>query len=138
MAETRKRKFWGWGYEAGGPNLFEQQKHMAERMAKRFGLGPARVDVATEESELNLRAPRNQPSARARGTLSMPDARARGHTYGKSSGDIRRAFLTHHPESDRRGRVSARRARSDSPARMVRRCAPGGNSLRRRIKRVLG
>ncbi len=39
MAENRKRKFWGWGYEDQGPTP-EQQKHMAERMAKRFGLGP--------------------------------------------------------------------------------------------------
>jgi len=37
MAE-RRRKFWGWGYEDQGPTP-EQQKHMAERMAKRFELG---------------------------------------------------------------------------------------------------
>src|ERR1700689_591538 len=39
MAENRKRKFWGWGYEDQGPTP-EQQKHMAERMAKGFVLGP--------------------------------------------------------------------------------------------------
>ena len=60
MAEQRKRKFWGWGYEDQGPNP-EQQKHMAERMAKRFGIGPLELMAPPKESELNLRAPRIKP-----------------------------------------------------------------------------
>jgi len=42
MAEQRKRKFWGWGYEDQHPNA-EQQKHIGERVAKRFGLGPLTI-----------------------------------------------------------------------------------------------
>src|ERR1700733_2346913 len=62
MAEDRKRKFWGWGYEDQGPTP-EQQKHMAERMAKRFGLDQLELAPPPKESGLNLRAPRVKPPA---------------------------------------------------------------------------
>ena len=91
MAEDRKRKFWGWGYEDQGPNP-EQQKHMAERMSKRFGLGPLELMPPPKESELNLRAPRIKPPARIEAICSTTTHDRAGHTYGKSSGDIRRAF----------------------------------------------
>ena len=60
MAEQRKRKFWGWGYEDQAPNA-EQNKHIAERMAKRFGLAPLTITPPPREEELNLRAPRIKP-----------------------------------------------------------------------------
>ena len=96
MAEQRKRKFWGWGYEDQGPNP-EQQKHMAERMAKRFGLGPLELTPPPKESELNLRAPRIKPPAALEAICSTSIHDRAGHTYGKSSGDIRRAFRRHYP-----------------------------------------
>ena len=65
MAEQRKRKFWGWGYEDQQPNA-EQLKHMAERMAKRFDLGALEITPPPTEAELNLRAPRVTPPGRAR------------------------------------------------------------------------
>ena len=76
MAE-RRRKFWGWGYEDQGPTP-EQQKHMAERMAKRFGLEPLDITPPPKESELNLRAPRVQAAGCARSDLHDRAARARG------------------------------------------------------------
>src|ERR1700730_6768510 len=96
MAEQRKRKFWGWGYEDQGPNP-EQQKHMAERMAKRFGLAPLELTPSPKESELNLRAPRIKPPAALEAICSTSIHDRAGHTYGKSSGDIRRAFRRHYP-----------------------------------------
>src|SRR6266852_1054878 len=96
MAENRKRKFWGWGYEDQGPTP-EQQKHMAERMAKRFGLGPLELTPPPKGSELNLRAPRVKPPAALEAICSTSIHDRAGHTYGKSSGDIRRAFRRHYP-----------------------------------------
>ena len=107
MAENRKRKFWGWGYEDQGPTP-EQQKHMAERMAKRFGLGPLEITPPPKESELNLRAPRVKPPAALEAICTTAPHERAGHTYGKGSRDIRRAYPARLSESDRRGRVSAR------------------------------
>jgi alkyldihydroxyacetonephosphate synthase len=96
MAENRKRKFWGWGYEDQGPTP-EQQKHMAERMAKRFGLGPLELAPPPKESELNLRAPRVKPPASLEAICSTATHERAGHTYGKGSRDIRRAFRRYYP-----------------------------------------
>ena len=96
MAENRKRKFWGWGYEDQGPTP-EQQKHMAERMAKRFGLGPLEITPPPKESELNLRAPRVKPPSALEAICSTATHERAGHTYGKGSRDIRRAFRRAYP-----------------------------------------
>ena len=96
MAENRKRKFWGWGYEDQGPTP-EQQKHMAERMAKRFGLGPLEITPPPKESELNLRAPRVKPPAALEAICStaptiaraIPTARDRAISGARSGGTIR-------------------------------------------------
>src|ERR1019366_9291758 len=96
MAENRKRKFWGWGYEDQGLTP-EQQKNLAERMAKRFGLGPLELTPAPKESELNLRAPRVKPPAALEAICSTSARDRAGHTYGKSSRDLRRAFRRDYP-----------------------------------------
>src|SRR5579862_4062604 len=96
MSENRKRKFWGWGYEDQGPTP-EQQKHMAERMAKRFGLGALELTPPPKESELNLRAPRVKPPAALEAICSTHTHDRAGHTYGKGSRDIRRAFRRDYP-----------------------------------------
>ena len=96
MAEKRKRKFWGWGYEDQGPTP-EQQKHMAERMAKRFGLGPLEITPPPKESDLNLRAPRVKPPAALEAICSTAPQERAGHTYGKGSRDIRRAYRRDYP-----------------------------------------
>ena len=96
MAENRKRKFWGWGYEDQGPTP-EQQKHMAERMAKRFGLGPLELAPPPKESDLNLRPPRVKPPAALEAICTTAPHERAGHTYGKGSRDIRRAFRRDYP-----------------------------------------
>src|SRR5277367_5963929 len=87
MAENRKRKFWGWGYEDQGPTP-EQQKHMAERMAKRFDLPELKLTPPPTEAELNLRAPRVQPPASLKDICSTSTHERAGHSYGKGSRDI--------------------------------------------------
>jgi alkyldihydroxyacetonephosphate synthase len=95
MAE-RRRKFWGWGYEDQGPTP-EQQRHMAERMAKRVGLGDLKITRHPTPAELNLRAPRvNPPDSLA--AICTTDAWERaGHTYGRGFRDIVRAFRRYYP-----------------------------------------
>ena len=95
MAE-RKRKFWGWGYEDQGPTP-EQQKHMAERMAKRFGLGELTLTPPPTEKELNLRAPRVQPPDSLKEMCSTSTHDRAGHSYGKGSRDLIRAFRRFYP-----------------------------------------
>ena len=68
MAENRKRKFWGWGYEDQGPTP-EQQKHMAERMAKRFGLGPLELTPPPKESDLESARAAGEAAGCARSDL---------------------------------------------------------------------
>ena len=81
MAE-RMRKFYGWGYEDQGPDA-AQQRHMAERMAKRFGLAELKITPAPTADELNLRAPRVKPPD-ALAPLCSFSAHARAeHSYGR-------------------------------------------------------
>ncbi len=96
MAENRRRKFWGWGYEDQGLTP-EQQRHFAEGIAARFGLGPIEITPAPKESELNLRAPRVKPPAALEAICSTSTYDRAGHTYGKGSRDLRRAFHRYYP-----------------------------------------
>ena len=95
MAE-RRRKFWGWGYEDQGPNA-EQQKHMAERMAKRFGLGPFTIAQPPKESELNLRPPRISPPDSLKPICSMSTYDRAARSYGRGFRDVVRAFRRYYP-----------------------------------------
>jgi alkyldihydroxyacetonephosphate synthase len=95
MAE-RRRKFWGWGYEDQGPTP-EQQKHMAERMARRFGLPELTVMPHPKESELNLRAPRVTPPDSCAGFCTTSTWERAGHTYGRGFRDLVRAYRRHYP-----------------------------------------
>src|SRR5215469_9174936 len=90
MAE-RRRKFWGWGYEDQGPNP-EQQKHMAARMAKRFGLASLEITPPPTEAELKLRAPRVKVPDALKEICSTSIYDRAGHSYGKSFRDGVRAF----------------------------------------------
>jgi alkyldihydroxyacetonephosphate synthase len=90
MAE-RKRKFWGWGYEDQGPNP-DQQRRMAERMAKRFGLNELKLVAPPTEAELNLRAPRIRPPDALAAICSTSTYDRAARSYGRGFRDIVRAF----------------------------------------------
>ncbi len=95
MAE-RRRKFYGWGYEDQGPTP-EQQRHMAERMAKRFDLGPLTITPAPREQELNLRAPRVLPPDSLAEICSTSTYDRAAHSYGRGFRDIVRAYRRYFP-----------------------------------------
>jgi len=96
MAEQRKRKFWGWGYEDQHPNA-EQQKHIGERVAKRFGLGPLTITPPPREDELNLRAPRVKPPDALATIFSTSIYDRASHSYGRGYRDVVRAFRRYYP-----------------------------------------
>jgi alkyldihydroxyacetonephosphate synthase len=96
MAEQRKRKFWGWGYEDQAPNA-EQNKHIAERMAKRFGLAPLTITPPPREDELNLRAPRIKPPDALAAIFSTSPYDRASHSYGRGYRDVVRAFRRYYP-----------------------------------------
>jgi alkyldihydroxyacetonephosphate synthase len=96
MAEQRKRKFWGWGYEDQHPNA-EQQKHIGERVAKRFGLGPLTITPPPREDELNLRASRIKPPDALAAIFSTSIYDRASHSYGRGYRDVVRAFRRYYP-----------------------------------------
>jgi alkyldihydroxyacetonephosphate synthase len=91
-----RRKFYGWGYEDQGPNS-DQQRHMAERMAKRFGLSELKIMPAPTEDELKLRAPRVAPPDALATICSVSTYERAAHSYGRSFRDIVRAFRREYP-----------------------------------------
>ena len=87
----RKLKFWGWGYEDGGPDP-TQVRRIAEALQGRLGLAEVRVDAEPRLEELELRPPRVKPPESLRVLLvDDPYERAR-HTFGRSYRDVVRAF----------------------------------------------
>jgi alkyldihydroxyacetonephosphate synthase len=85
----RRRKFWGWGWEDGGPTP-EQEQGIARTLAERFGaralVPPPRVE------EITLHAPRVKPPD-ALGPIVSHDPYDRlAHTYGKGYRDVVRAL----------------------------------------------
>src|SRR6516164_7123826 len=89
--QTRRVKFWGWGYEDQGPNP-EQQARMTQRMADRFGLGELTITRPPKLEEINLRPPRISPPPSCAAIVSVDPYDRAAHTYGKSSADLVRAF----------------------------------------------
>jgi alkyldihydroxyacetonephosphate synthase len=87
---TRKRKFWGWGWEDGGPNE-EQARGVAHTLAQRFGVA---IDLAPvpRADEIALAAPRVAPPAALAPICSADPHERLGHTYGKGFRDIVRAL----------------------------------------------
>ena len=96
MGKQRRRKFWGWGYEDQHPDG-DQQARIAERVSKRFGLGPLTITPPPREEELNLRTPRIKPSASLDEILSTSTYDRAAHSYGRGYRDVVRAFRRYYP-----------------------------------------
>jgi len=88
---TRRRKFWGWGWEDEGPSAEEQQE-IARLLAARFRLPEVTITPPPRIEELQLRAPRVRPPAALDGICSTDPYDRAGHTYGKAFRDVARAF----------------------------------------------
>lgn len=84
---TRRRKFWGWGYE--DERIDDAQKKMFAAMVSHQFPGFEPQDRTEPEiDEIELPAPRIEPSAALSGILSSDKFDRAAHTYGKSSRDI--------------------------------------------------
>lgn len=86
---ARRRKFWGWGWEDGGPTP-EQEQGIARTLAERFG--PLELVAPPRVEEIALRPPRVRPPD-ALGPIVTHDPHERlAHTYGKGFRDVVRAL----------------------------------------------
>jgi alkyldihydroxyacetonephosphate synthase len=90
MSQTRRRKFWGWGYEDGGPSE-AQAAGIAQTLAQRFG-APVDLVAPPRADEIALPAPRVAPPAALREVVSADPHERLGHTYGKGFRDVVRAL----------------------------------------------
>lgn len=92
----RRQKFWGWGWEDGGPSA-EQQENIAQLLAARLHVNGIVIAPPPQLDEITLRPPRiSAPPTLARICSGAPYDRA-SHSYGKSFRDIVRAFRRSYP-----------------------------------------
>ena len=89
--QSRRRKFWGWGWEDAGPNA-EQQGRIAMLLAARLGIDVPTVGTPPRIEEVTLRAARVAPPAALASLCSTTPLDRAGHTYGKSFRDVVRGF----------------------------------------------
>ncbi len=87
---VRRRKFWGWGWEDGGPDA-EQEAGILRTLAARFDeplepIAPPRVD------EIPLAAPRVAPPASLAEIVTADPHERLGHAMGKGYRDVVRAL----------------------------------------------
>lgn len=96
-SRSRRRKFWGWGYEGDGYSAAETDE-LARLMSARLGVDGLRAEDPPRVSDLGLRPPRvSPPSALSALCTTDPHDRA-SHTYGKSQRDLVRAFRGEFPD----------------------------------------
>ena len=76
---SRRRKFWGWGYEDEDLTR-EEKENLAALLAARFGGGPLTVDEPPALEEIKLRPPRVTPPASLRNLLTDDAYERAGHT----------------------------------------------------------
>ena len=90
-AVTRRRKFWGWGFEDQQP-AHAQVEAAAAAAREHLGFGPAEVERPARLDDLDLPPSRLEPpDALAAICRTDPYERA-AHAYGKSYRDVVRAF----------------------------------------------
>jgi alkyldihydroxyacetonephosphate synthase len=88
---TRRRKFWGWGFEDQQPP-HEQVAEQAAAIREHLGFGPAEVERPARLEDLELAPPRVEPPAALVGICRSDDYDRASHAYGKSYRDLVRAF----------------------------------------------
>jgi alkyldihydroxyacetonephosphate synthase len=91
MHDTRKRSFWGWGWEDKFPDA-TARKAVGEHAQHMVGFAPARCDEPPSLQSIELRAPRVSAPA-VLDALMTDDHESRvRHTYGRSYRDVLRGF----------------------------------------------
>ena len=92
MTATRRRKFWGWGYEDQQPP-HEEVEQAAAGAREHLGFGPAPVERAAAPRGPGPAGAAARAARRARGDLPQRPLRARARTPTASSyRDVVRAF----------------------------------------------
>jgi alkyldihydroxyacetonephosphate synthase len=88
---TRRRKFWGWGFEDQQPP-HEQVEAAAAAAREQLGFGPAEVERPARLENLELPAPRLEPPDSLSHVFRADPYERASHAYGKSYRDVVRAF----------------------------------------------
>ena len=88
---TRRRKFWGWGFEDQQPS-HEEVEAVAAGAREHLGFGPAEVERPVRLEDVELRPPRLEPPASLAAICRSDPYERAAHAYGKSYRDVVRAF----------------------------------------------
>ena len=88
---TKRRKFWGWGYEEDAIDD-AQTAAIADLLAARFGCERPHLAPAPRLEELSLPTPKVAPPNALAAMCSVEPYDRAGHTYGKAFRDVVRGF----------------------------------------------
>jgi alkyldihydroxyacetonephosphate synthase len=91
MTTTRRRSFWGWGYEDEAIEPAHAEA-IADLLAARFGVEPPSVHPAPKLADIILAGPRIAAPGPLREIVSSDVHDRASHTYGKAFRDIVRGF----------------------------------------------
>jgi len=91
---TRRRKFWGWGFEDQQPP-HEQVAAAAAAAREHLGFGPAEVERPARLEDLELPPSRLEPPGSLAAICRADPYERAAHAYGKSYRDVVRAFRGH-------------------------------------------
>ena len=131
---TRRRKFWGWGFEDQQP-AHEQVEAAAAAAREHLGFGPADVERPARLEELELPPSRLEPPASLAADLPERSVRARRarlrEVLPRRGARVPRALR----QPARRGGPPGRRGGARARARLVRGGERRGNPVRRRHQR---
>jgi alkyldihydroxyacetonephosphate synthase len=88
---TRRRKFWGWGFEDQQP-AHDQLEAAAAAARAHLGFGPAEVERPARLEDLELPPSRLEPPGSLAEICRTDPYERAAHAYGKSYRDVVRAF----------------------------------------------
>lgn len=88
---TKRRKFWGWGYDDEGPDS-AYQSGIAKLLAQRFACGAVETAAPPRLEDIELPTRRLAPPPALSDIISDSDYDRASHTYGKAFRDIARAL----------------------------------------------
>ena len=91
MVTTRRRKFWGWGFEDEQPSHAEVE-HAAADIRAHLGFGAGEVERPVALEDIELPRPRLVPPRALAGICRSDTYERAAHAYGKSYRDLLRAF----------------------------------------------
>ena len=91
MVTTRRRKFWGWGFEDEQPSHAEVE-HAAAGIRAHLGFGAGEVERPVALEDIELPRPRLVPPRALAGICRSDTYERAAHAYGKSYRDLLRAF----------------------------------------------